>query len=103
MLTRSNGVALFFAIFSLAGLGLATANYWALTQTIFPQNAIGRIIGVQNCASNLSGIAAAILTGWLKQLTGGYGASGVAILVVLLIGLASYGLLVREEPVKAGN
>jgi MFS family permease len=98
MLTRSNNVALFFAIFSLTGLGLATANYWALTQTIFPQNAIGRVIGVQNCASNLSGIAAAILTGWLKQLTGGYGASGVAILVVLLIGLASYGLLVREEP-----
>jgi ACS family D-galactonate transporter-like MFS transporter len=99
MLTRSNNVALFFAIFSLTGLGLATANYWALTQTIFPRDAIGRIIGVQNCASNLSGIAAAIVTGWLKQVTGGYGASGVAILVVLLIGLASYGLLVREEAI----
>jgi ACS family D-galactonate transporter-like MFS transporter len=96
MLSRSNNVALFFAIFSLTGLGLATANYWAITQTIFPASAIGRMIGVQNCASNLSGIAAAIFTGWLKQLTGGYGASGIAILVVLLMGLTSYGLLVRE-------
>jgi ACS family D-galactonate transporter-like MFS transporter len=35
MLSKSNEIALFFAVFSLAGLGLATANYWALTQTIF--------------------------------------------------------------------
>ena len=28
----SSELALFFAIFSLAGLGIATANYWALTQ-----------------------------------------------------------------------
>jgi MFS transporter, ACS family, D-galactonate transporter len=101
ILTPSNNVALFFAIFSLTGLGLATANYWALTQTIFPESVIGRIIGVQNCASNLSGIAAAILTGWLKQSTGGYGAAGIAILGVLFIGLVSYGLLVREDPLTA--
>jgi len=34
-------VALFFSIFSLAGLGIATANYWALTQTVVPSGAIG--------------------------------------------------------------
>ena len=38
-------VALFFAVFSLSGLGLATANYWALTQTLIPGGAIGRIPG----------------------------------------------------------
>ncbi len=97
MLSASNGVALFFAIFSLTGLGLTTANYWALTQTIFPSNVIGRMVGLQNFASNLSGIAAPIVTGWLKQRTGGYGASGWAVLAVLLLGLISYGLLVREN------
>jgi MFS family permease len=97
MLASSNDLALFFAIFSLAGLGLTTANYWALTQTIFPREAVGRMVGVQNFASNLSGIVAPILTGWLKQTTGGYGASGLAILAVLVIGLVSYGVLVRAD------
>ena len=44
-LSDSVTVALFFAVFSLTGLGLATANYWALTQTLIPGGAIGRIVG----------------------------------------------------------
>ena len=55
-LSDSVPVALFFAVFSLSGLGLATANYWALTQTLIPGGAIGRIVGIQNCAANLPGI-----------------------------------------------
>lgn len=97
MLTSSNSVALFFAIFSLTGLGLTTANYWALTQTIFPSGVIGRMVGLQNFASNLSGIVAPLVTGWLKHKTGGYGAAGWAVLAVLMLGLISYGLLVRED------
>jgi MFS transporter, ACS family, D-galactonate transporter len=97
MLSPSNDVALFFAVFSLAGLGLATANYWALTQTIFPPGVIGRMIGIQNFASNLSGIFAPIVTGWLKYKTGSYHAAAWAILAVLLMGLTAYGLLVRGD------
>lgn len=97
MLSKSNDLALFFAVFSLAGLGLTTANYWALTQTIFPVGIIGRMIGIQNFASNVSGIFASLITGWLKQKTGNYEAAGWAILGVLLLGLAAYGLLVRAE------
>jgi MFS family permease len=97
MLSASNDVALFFAIFSLTGIGLTTANYWALTQTIFPAAAVGRMIGIQNFASNVSGIVAPIITGWLKYKTGGYQAAGWAIFVVLLLGLTSYSLLVRQH------
>lgn len=93
-------MALFFAIFSLAGLGVATANYWALTQTVVPGTAIGRIGGLQNTASNLAGVAAPIMTGWLIQRTGSYEAPMQAIAVILLLGAASYGLLVRH-PVNA--
>src|SRR5438270_9258277 len=46
-------VALTFSVISLSGLGLATANYWALTQTLIPASAIGRISGVQNCAASV--------------------------------------------------
>jgi len=88
---------LFFSIFSLSGLGLATANYWALTQTLIPGGAIGRIVGIQNCAANLPGIAAPIITGWILAKTGSYDATMQVIWVFLLIGIASYVFLVREK------
>jgi MFS family permease len=90
-------VALFFAVFSLSGLGLATANYWALTQTLIPGASIGRIVGIQNCAANLPGIVAPILTGWLKQSTGSYEAPMRAIWFFLILGIAAYVFLVREK------
>jgi ACS family D-galactonate transporter-like MFS transporter len=94
-ISHSQSVSLFFALFSLSGLGLATANYWAITQTIVPKGAMGRAIGVQNFASNCSGIVAPIVTGWLKATTGNYVASMLAVLVVLLLGVLSYGFLVK--------
>jgi MFS family permease len=89
--------ALFFAVASLSGLGLATANYWAITQTLIPGAAIGRISGVQNCACSVAGIVAPILTGLLLQKTGSYEAPMMAIMVVLLVGVLSYLLMIREE------
>ncbi len=50
---------------SLLGLGLASANYWAMTQTISPARVIGRVVGYQNTVANLAGICAPILTGYL--------------------------------------
>jgi sugar phosphate permease len=96
-LSDSVSVALFFAVFSLTGLGLATANYWALTQTLIPGCAIGRIVGIQNCAANLPGIAAPILTGWLKQSTGSYDAPMQATWFFLILGILAYLLLVRKK------
>ncbi|HJT89884.1 MAG TPA: MFS transporter [Bryobacteraceae bacterium] len=101
-LAQSNQVAVFFALFSMAGLGLATANYWALTQTLIPKVAAGRIAGVQNTALNLAGIVAPVLTGWLKQVTGSYNAPMQAIWVTLLIGVGAYLWLVRAQPQGAG-
>jgi len=89
--------ALVFAVVSLSGLGLATANYWAITQTLIPGAAIGRITGVQNCACSLAGIAAPILTGWLLQKTGTYDAPMMAIMVVLVVGILCYLFMIREE------
>jgi len=94
---RSNGIALFFALFSLSGLGLATGNYWALTPAIMPGAPAARLAALQNMAANVPGIAAPILTGWLKQTTGGYMAPMLVNLVFLLIGVASYLFLVRRE------
>jgi len=96
-MSDNTNVALFFAIFSLSGLGLTTANYWALTQTLIPGAAVGRIVGIQNCAANLPGIVAPLLTGWLKTVTGSYEAPMQAIWFFLIAGVASYVFLVREK------
>jgi ACS family D-galactonate transporter-like MFS transporter len=95
--SASVDAALFWAVISLSGLGLATANYWALTQTLVPPSAIGRVSGVQNCSASLAGIVAPILTGWLKQTAGNYEAPMQAIWFFLVLGVLSYLVMVREK------
>ncbi|HUS05284.1 MAG TPA: MFS transporter [Bryobacteraceae bacterium] len=97
ILSGSKDIAVAFSIISLAGLGLATANYWALTQSLMPGAAIGRIAGVQNFASNLSGIVAPILTGRLIQVTGSYYAPMAVVSGLLIAGVAAYVFLVQKK------
>jgi ACS family D-galactonate transporter-like MFS transporter len=95
--SESASVSLFFAVFSLIGLGLATANYWALTQTLMPSSAIGRVAGIQNAAASSAGIAAPWITGLLVEKTGNFDAPVIAIGIWLAVGLSSYLFLVREK------
>jgi MFS transporter, ACS family, D-galactonate transporter len=95
--SSSNSVALLFAVVSLSGLGFATGNYWALTPAIMPGAPMGRLAAVQNMAANLAGIAAPIITGVLKQVTGGYEAPMWANFAFLLLGVGSYVFLVRRK------
>jgi ACS family D-galactonate transporter-like MFS transporter len=95
--TQSTAVALFLAVFSLTGVGLATANYWALTQTLTPRSISGRVAGIQNTAANIAGIAAAWITGVLVQQTGSFTAPLIAIGFWLLVGIGCYVFLVREK------
>lgn len=95
--SESVSTALAFSIISLSGLGMATANYWALTQTLVPVAAIGRVSGVQNCAASVAGIVAPLLTGWLKQRTGSYLAPMSACFVFLIAGVVAYTLMVKER------
>jgi ACS family D-galactonate transporter-like MFS transporter len=97
ILSGSKDLALAFSIISLAGLGLATANYWALTQSLMPGAAIGRIAGVQNFASNLSGIVAPWLTGHLIEITGSYYAPMGVVCGLLIAGVAAYVFLVTKK------
>jgi hypothetical protein len=97
ILSGSKDLALAFSIISLAGLGLATANYWALTQSLMPGAAIGRIAGVQNFASNLSGIVAPWLTGHLIEITGSYYAPMAVVCGLLIAGVAAYVFLVTKK------
>jgi MFS family permease len=95
--SRSTAVTLFLAVFSLSGLGLATANYWALTQTLTPRSVSARVAGIQNTAANIAGIAAPWITGLLIQKTGSFNAPLVAVGFWLLVGIGCYLFLIREK------
>jgi ACS family D-galactonate transporter-like MFS transporter len=96
-LPGSASMTLFWSVFSLTGLGLATANYWALTQTLTPSTASARVAGLQNTAANLAGIAAPWITGILVQKTKSFNTPLMAIGFWLVVGVSCYLFLVREK------
>jgi MFS transporter, ACS family, D-galactonate transporter len=97
---RSDSVegALFWAVVSLSGLGLATANNLALCRmTLIPKQAVGLATGVQNVSTSLAGIVGPILSGWLLQTSGGYEAPMMAIFFFLVVGAVTVMVLLRPE------
>lgn len=90
--------ALFWAVVSLSGIGLATANHLALCRlTLIPAGAVGLVSGIQNVSTSLAGIVGPILSGWLKQTTGGYAAPMKAIFFFLILGGLTCIVLLRKE------
>ena len=98
--TDSKELMIGLTVASLCGLGLATANYWALTTTLMP----GAVpVSIQNTAANLAGIVAPWLTGWMVKETGNFDAPIMAVGLWLLLGIFSYAVLVRPpaSPARA--
>lgn len=92
--TDSKELMIGLTVASLCGLGLATANYWALTQTLMP----GAVpVAIQNTAANLAGSVAPWLTGWMIKQTGSFDAPIKAVGVWLLLGIFAYMVMVRRS------
>ena len=95
---KSLDAALFWNVFSLSCLGLATANNLALCRlTLIPAPAIGLVTGVQQVATSLAGGVAASLSGWLLEVSGGYRVPMLVIFTFLLVGAAATLILLRPE------
>jgi MFS family permease len=91
-------MALFWNVFSLSFLGLATANNLALCRlTLIPAPAVGLVTGVQQVATSLAGGVAASLSGWLLHVSGSYDLPMLVIFVFLLIGAAATWILLRPK------
>lgn len=96
--TGSLGLALFWNVFSLSSLGLATANNLALCRlTLIPAPAVGRVTSIQQVAASLAGGAAASISGLLLHLSGSYQLPMLVIFVFLLIGAAATLLLLNPK------
>ncbi len=95
---QSLEMALFWNVFSLSFLGLATANNLALTRlTLIPAPAVGLVTGVQQVATSLAGGVAASLSGWLLQVSGSYDLPMKVIFVFLVIGAVATWILLRPQ------
>jgi len=96
--TDSLSAALFWNVFSLSCLGLASANNLVLTKiTLVPAPAVGLVTGVQHLAAGLSGGTTALLSGWLLHVSGGYELPMKVIVVFLIVGAASNLILLRPR------
>ncbi len=98
---QSSEAVLIILMFSLFGIGLASSNYWALTEAISPAPLVGRIIGYQNMIASVGGFCAPILTGFLVDRTRNFSLSILFAGGALLVGLAAYLVLLRERDVEA--
>lgn len=84
-------VSVFLALaFSLMGIGVASANYWAFSEAICSAEYTGRIIGYQNTVANIAGISAPIVTGWLVHETSSYTIAIIVSGIALLIAAGSF-------------
>jgi MFS transporter, ACS family, D-galactonate transporter len=98
---NSVSLALTTLVFSLAGFGLASSNFWSLTQAISPEAAIGRIVGYQNTIGNVAGIVAPLLTGILVGRSKNFQSSIALAGLSLWIAAAAIFFLVRNTDVEA--
>jgi ACS family D-galactonate transporter-like MFS transporter len=81
--------ALIWISVSIGGLSAAAPVGWSLPSLIAGRNDVGKVGGIMNFCSQLSGIAASILTGYLVTYRSYAWAFGVSA-IYLMIGIAGY-------------
>ena len=91
--------ALLWISLSIGGLSAASPIGWSIPSLITPRNSVGSVGGIINFSNQLSGIAAAIVTGYLIQAFHSFvWAFGVAS-AYLVIGITAYIVLLGKiEP-----
>ncbi len=87
---------MYMLIITISGMGLATANTWAISQTIAPRDSIGTVAGIQNFAAASGGFFAPIITGYIIAVSGSYMSAFVIAGILMVLGVFSYVVLVGK-------
>ena len=90
---QSPAAALLWISIALGGLAAAAPVAWTVPSLIAPQGAVGTVGGLANFCGQLSAISAPIVTGYIVSATQSFAAAFAVATVVLLLGIASYALL----------
>lgn len=88
--------ALFWISVGLCGLSIAAPVAWTVPSLIVPQQNVGVVSAFANFFSQIAGISAPIVTGYIVTLTHSFSAAFATATIVLLIGLSGYVFLLQE-------
>ena len=83
-------VALFWISVCIGGLAAASPIGWSIPSLIAPRESVGTLGAIMNFCSQLSGIAAPIITGYIVQATHSFFSAFAAAAAFLVIGIAGY-------------
>ncbi|MEU9608310.1 MFS transporter [Streptomyces sp. NPDC048057] len=89
--------AVFWMSLSLGGLAVAAPVAWSLPGLLAPPHAIGAVGGLMNFANTAATTGGVLLTGWLAEITGSFGAPFVFAITLLAAGGALYWRALRPE------
>jgi MFS transporter, ACS family, D-galactonate transporter len=93
--------ALCWISLALGGLAAAAPAAWTVPSLIAPRNSVGTLASIANCSSQIAGILAPIITGYIVAATHSFAAAFVTAAVILLLGIAGYAFLLgRIEPIR---
>jgi ACS family D-galactonate transporter-like MFS transporter len=99
---RTATEALIWISISLGGLSAASPVGWSIPSLIGPRGSVGTLGGIMNFSSQISGIVAPIVTGYLVTARHSFTWAFGVCAIYLLIGISAYiFLLGRIEPVPS--
>ena len=91
--SHSTHAAVFWIALSITGLSIAAPVGWSMPGLIAPRESVGTVGGIMNLSNQIAGIAAPIVTGVIVASTHSYSAAFLAAAIFLVLGIASYILL----------
>jgi MFS transporter, ACS family, D-galactonate transporter len=87
---KTPAVALFWISICIGGLAAASPIGWSIPSLIAPRESVGTLGGIMNFCSQLSGIAAPIITGYIVQATHSFFSAFAGAAAFLVVGIAGY-------------
>jgi ACS family D-galactonate transporter-like MFS transporter len=81
---------------ALSGISAASPVAWTLPSLLSPPGAMGRVGSIMNLSGQIAAITAPVITGYLTTQTHSFGASFSVAGAVILLGIASYSLVLGK-------
>jgi ACS family D-galactonate transporter-like MFS transporter len=97
---RNAVAALCWISLALGGLAAAAPVAWTVPSLIAPRDSVGTLASIANFSSQVAGVSAPIITGYIVAATHSFASAFIAAATILLLGIGGYAFLLgRIEPI----
>ncbi len=97
---RNAVTALCWISLALGGLAAAAPVAWTVPSLIAPRDSVGTLASIANFASQVAGVSAPIITGYIVAATHSFASAFITAAAILLLGIGGYAFLLgRIEPI----